>query len=148
MRNRGVPQRSLARTPGTSEVPGMHPRYLHKGAQLISGKATHGMPCKIGQNALWYMRVMVFWYKCEICDFTFWPDGDRTFRAHKQNSPRRCRTRSFSTLLAFTACLMAPKENITAYDGHHESWKVQKCREGRRRILDFGLSTVVLEYSA
>ena len=107
MRNRGVPQRSLARTPGTSEVPGMHPRYLHKGAQLISGKATHGMPCKIGQNALWYMRVMVFWYKCEICDFTFWPDGDRTFRAHKQNSPRRCRTRSFSTLLAFTACLMS-----------------------------------------
>ena len=48
-----------------------------------------------------------FWYKCEICDFTFWPGSDRTFRAQKQNSPRRCWTRSFSTLLAFTACLMA-----------------------------------------
>ena len=59
------------------------------------------MPCKIGQNALWYMRVMV-WYKC---DFTFWL-GDRSLRAHKQNSPRR-QTRSFTTLLAFTACLMA-----------------------------------------
>ena len=57
-----------------------------EGAQHIWGKATHGMPCKIGQNALWYMRVMV-WYKCEICDFTFWP-GDTTLRAHKQNSPR------------------------------------------------------------
>ena len=98
--NSGVPQRCLARTPGTSEVPGMHPRYLHKGAQLISGKATHGMPCKIGQNALWYMRVMVFWYKCEICDFTFWPDGDRTFRAHKQNSPRRCLSMSFPPISA------------------------------------------------
>jgi len=85
MRNRGVPQRCLAQTPGTSEVPGMYPRYHHKGAQLISGKATHGMPCKIGQNALWYMRVMV-WYKCEICDFTFWP-GDTSLRAQKQNSP-------------------------------------------------------------
>ena len=30
-----------------------------KGAQLIWGKATHGMPCKIGRNALWYMRVWV-----------------------------------------------------------------------------------------
>ena len=47
------------------------------------------------------MRVMV-WYKC---DFTFWL-GDRSLRAHKQNSPRR-QTRSFTTLLAFTACLMA-----------------------------------------
>ena len=26
----------------------------------------------------------------------------------------------FATLLAFTACLMAPKENITANDGHRE----------------------------
>ena len=59
MRKRGAPQRYPECTPGTSEVPGMYLRYLHRGAQLISGKATHGMPCKIGQNALWYMRVMV-----------------------------------------------------------------------------------------
>ena len=127
MRKRGAPQRYPECTPGTSEVPGMYLRYLHRGAQLISGKATHGMPCKIGQNALWYMRVMV-WYKCEICDFTFWP-GDTTLRAHKQNSPREP-TRSFTTLLAFTACLMAKHNGQRWTPREMEIWIVVRrlCR--------------------
>ena len=36
---------------------------------------------------------------------------------------KRLTGEGFSTLLAFTACLMAPEENIMANDGHHERWK-------------------------
>ena len=112
MRNRGVPQRCLARTPGTSEVRGMYPRYLHKGAQLISGKATHGMPCKIGQNALWYMRVMV-WYKCDTSLRVARISRELT-REVRQGASQR----SWHSPRALW-------QNIMANDGHHERWK---CR--------------------
>ena len=50
----------------------------------------------------------------------------------------------FATLLAFTACLMAPKENITAYDGHRERWKIRNFMEGWRKLAA-GLWIVGLE---